>query len=224
MPPYVKHGPMQKILNKPGRTSLDKIATDRREGSLARLRAAADKVFAEQGYFSPTIDDIARVAHVSRPTFYRYFDTKFAAALDLFERESRAADPLWREIGKRDFTRREIVAAWILELFDFYAARRHILRTFIEMGTAEPSFLTHLMRIVPVIISDLGDYIPSFAAARGGDEDAIRQWTRACLLLQQLIDQCAGAAMGFLLVERDLLIEILAESLHSFMNPAESTR
>ena len=215
---------MQKVLNKPSPTGFDRIAADRRENSLGRLRAAADKVFAEQGYLSPTVDDIARTADVSRPTFYRYFDTKFAAALDLFERESSTADALWREIGKRDFTRREIIAAWILELFDFYAARQRIFRTFIEMGMAEPSFLMRLTQIVPAIISDLGDFIPAFAAARGSDEDAIRQWTRACVLLQQLTDQCSVAAMGFLLIERGLLIEILTENLHSFINPSKLAR
>ena len=54
--------------------------TGRREASKqatsAALRAAAMRLFAEQGYDATTVADIASAARVTHRTFYRYFDSK----------------------------------------------------------------------------------------------------------------------------------------------------
>ena len=56
--------------------------TGRREASKqatsAALRAAAMRLFAEQGYDATTVADIAGAARVTHRTFYRYFDSKEA--------------------------------------------------------------------------------------------------------------------------------------------------
>ena len=56
--------------------------TGRREASKqatsAALRAAAVRLFAEQGYDATTVADIASAARVTHRTFYRYFDSKEA--------------------------------------------------------------------------------------------------------------------------------------------------
>lgn len=56
--------------------------TGRREASKqatsAALRAAAMRLFAEQGYDATTVADIASAARVTHRTFYRYFDSKEA--------------------------------------------------------------------------------------------------------------------------------------------------
>ena len=56
--------------------------TGRREASKqatsAALRAAAMRLFAEQGYDATTVADIASAARVTHRTFYRYFDGKEA--------------------------------------------------------------------------------------------------------------------------------------------------
>jgi AcrR family transcriptional regulator len=69
-------------------------APSRREGGKARVRAgllsAARRLFARQGVAGTTMDDIARVAEVSRATAFNYFPSKnlLLAAL-VHEMESR---------------------------------------------------------------------------------------------------------------------------------------
>ncbi len=62
--------------------------TGRREASKqatsAALRAAAMRLFAEQGYDATTVADIAGAARVTHRTFYRYFDSKEALLSDEF--------------------------------------------------------------------------------------------------------------------------------------------
>jgi AcrR family transcriptional regulator len=47
-----------------------------KQATRAALRAAAMRLFAEQGYDATTVADIARAANVTQRTFYRYFDGK----------------------------------------------------------------------------------------------------------------------------------------------------
>jgi AcrR family transcriptional regulator len=47
-----------------------------KQATRAALRAAAMRLFAEQGYDATTVGDIARAANVTQRTFYRYFDGK----------------------------------------------------------------------------------------------------------------------------------------------------
>jgi len=49
-----------------------------KQATSAALRAAAMRLFAEQGYDATTVADIAGAAHVTHRTFYRYFDSKEA--------------------------------------------------------------------------------------------------------------------------------------------------
>lgn len=74
-------------------TSTESIKTSLRERKKARTREAlvevAQRLFAEQGYESTTVEEIALAAEVSRRTFFRYFPSKEAVAFP--ENETRLA-------------------------------------------------------------------------------------------------------------------------------------
>ena len=65
------------------------MAQARRSSEAALLRAAG-RVFAEKGFHSTTIDDIAVAAGVSRPTVYAYTRSKGQLC------SSASARPWWR--------------------------------------------------------------------------------------------------------------------------------
>jgi AcrR family transcriptional regulator len=64
-----------------GGEPLDARRRDQRE----RLLAAAREVFAERGYATASIEEIVSAAHVSRTAFYRFFESKEACLLALFD-------------------------------------------------------------------------------------------------------------------------------------------
>src|SRR6266853_3156193 len=60
-------------------------AREQRNDKRARILDAAVKVFAERGYFSSTVAEIARAAGVADGTIYLYFKSKDDLLLSVFD-------------------------------------------------------------------------------------------------------------------------------------------
>src|SRR3569833_4690305 len=75
-------------------------------GTSAReLDLAALRLFTEQGFHEPTVDQIAEAAGVSRRTFFRYYDAK--------------ADVLWNELDTEIETIRFLFFVFFFFFFVF---------------------------------------------------------------------------------------------------------
>jgi AcrR family transcriptional regulator len=198
---------------------LNEFARQQKEESRRRLVEAAERVFDRAGYIAPSVDDIAQEAGVSRQTFYRHYDGKLAIAMEYFERQNDVSLPLWLKIGELDYTDRAVVTDWITELFDFNEARRLSLRTFVEMGIAEPEFLDRIKVLIPAIVDRLGDTIPPLTATRGTDPAARRRWVNAWLFFYHLREQCSMNATGFMSTDRGHVIDAFADSFLALLSP-----
>src|SRR5262245_10529746 len=67
----------------------------------ALIEAAAARLFAERGYATTRLDDVAAAANVTKPVLYRHFETKKALYLALLERH-RAQLPRFVQPGAPD--------------------------------------------------------------------------------------------------------------------------
>ncbi len=81
----------------------------------ARIVSAAWKLFYEQGYDNTTIDDILESAHVSRGSFYHYFDGKDSLPASLsylfdekYDELSQTMDPDMNPIEKLIYLNHEL--------------------------------------------------------------------------------------------------------------------
>lgn len=196
---------------------LERANEVRREDSLNRLRNAADRIFSERGYIATSIEEIARSAGVSRPTFYRHFSGKFAIALDMFDRESELVAPLWRSLSDRNYRDLAAVTQWVGEIMDFEKSRPALFRIIVELGLAEPAFLERATAIVPGYIVDLAEAIPAFAATQGDDEAAQNRWVEAWLILEEILFQAKAGGIGYAMAARHLVAHHLATRLHRFI-------
>lgn len=196
---------------------LGALARAQKEETHRRLVDAAAEVFETQGYIAPSIDDIARQAGVSRQTFYRHFDGKLAIATEYFLVRRANSLPYWRlidEVAARDPV---AVEAWLGVLFDSFHEQRHVLRAIIEMSMIEPSFKTQVRDLVSEVIETLARRIPAFAGTGGKSRMARERWTDAWLLIEQVMEQLNGLAMGIIPVEREFLLPALARQFVHFV-------
>lgn len=148
--------------------------TKRGEQTKAKLLAAAETVFAEQGYQAASISRITERAHVAQGTFYLYFSSK----LDLFE---QLVEDLNRRVRKamsdgaaRGSNRAEAEREGFREFFAFTAEHPALYRVVREAEYVAPGAMrSHYERIVDgyrdgltraKATGEIGDIDPEVAA------------------------------------------------------------
>ena len=160
-----------------------------------QILEAAARVFAEKGFHSATIRDIARQAGIADGTIYNYFENKTALLLGIFGLMTDTAraqvDPA--EIARlelRDFIRlfleRPLVA--------FKADNFELFRVIVSevMTNAELRGLFHERVLGPMLSAGEG-YFAQRAAGRGSSPERVQLQVRAAsslilgLLLQRII-------------------------------------
>ena len=98
---------------------------------LAAILAAAEHVFAEQGYFHARMDAIAERAELAKGTLYYYFKSKDEIYVHLLERETRKIhEEIRRRITGRE-TFLEILEMWIEFYLDYFEKNQGFLRMFL---------------------------------------------------------------------------------------------
>ena len=182
-----------------------------------RLIEAAGQVFERMSYSSASIDDIAQAAGVSRQTFYRHFDGKVSVGLAFYQERRAQLTAVWRDIGGEDASDIAMVRRWLARMFAYHRTARASIRIFIEMGIVEPAFFEQAKALVRDLIGLLAERVPAFAGSgRTGREDQ-RYQVEAWLLIFQIVDQCSNAAMDFLTLDLDCLIDVLAADFTNFV-------
>jgi AcrR family transcriptional regulator len=119
---------------------------DRAKRSYEALLDAAEKLFARDGFDSVGTPEIAAEAGVSVGTFYRYFDDKKQAYLEIVRRYllnayHRTLDRLTPErfVGK---ARHETIDETLGILFEYVSLHPKLNRVFMEMSLRDPEVAT----------------------------------------------------------------------------------
>lgn len=89
----------------------------RAQRTIARILDATRDVFLTRGYSGTTIDEISRIAEVSRASFYTYFPSKREVLLAIGARSAAAGEALLERLPAY-VARRSGIATWVAEHFD----------------------------------------------------------------------------------------------------------
>ncbi|HMG42877.1 MAG TPA: TetR/AcrR family transcriptional regulator [Acidimicrobiales bacterium] len=92
-----------------------------------RIIDAAAAAFAENGYADTSIDDIVKVADISRGTFYLHFKNRSEVLAEVFQRgHLDLAIALVERLGEETLTV-EALTAWIGRYLDLYTETKDVL-------------------------------------------------------------------------------------------------
>ncbi|OCC25244.1 hypothetical protein MB02_00740 [Croceicoccus estronivorus] len=181
-----------------------------------RILEAAKTTFSRLGYEAVTVDDIAREAGISRPSFYVYFPSKFSAAEALADtvgifilKDFDDLAALGPEASEAD------LAEWVQRRFSVMLEQGEYMRIFRHVAAAEPSFSARTRARYAAEFARLGIVYPAFrrAAASPDGEDALR----AHMLLSQL-DQISMDLIAGWAADSRTIARILASQLAQFLN------
>lgn len=90
------------------------------------ILTTAERLLEDRPYADISVDDLAKGAGISRPTFYFYFPSKDAVLLTLFERVIREADTALEAVATRTTDGRNVWRPGIKVFFDTFGAHRGV--------------------------------------------------------------------------------------------------
>ena len=127
----------------------------------------AERLLAERPLSELSVDDLARGAGISRPTFYFYFPSKDAVVLTLIDRmiaeaESRKGDPL----GALDRDAREVCRESLSVFFEGLSAHRSVILAGAELRASNPEARELWAQVMDGWVADTAAII-EFERARG---------------------------------------------------------
>lgn len=206
--------------------------TDERtlETRLAIVHAARE-VMLQNGYVAARVEDIIKVAGISRPTFYRHFKDKFDVAKAYHALSRHEISGPWTRIAEIDFTDPQALRDWLVSLLETFVQMRDELIVWAEMSSVEPDYLLRMPRQMPELIAQLAQRIPAFAKAQtqapsgglgGKVVDPGQLWVEAYLLLEQIIYSFTSMAIGRQHpISREMIIGHFADRLLAFIKADE---
>jgi AcrR family transcriptional regulator len=166
-----------------------------KQKSRESILQAAKAVLAEKSYAAMAIEDVTARANVSRATFYKYFDSKFAIGRALHAefapRLSAVYDILMSYV---DPTEAELVD-WIKQVVELYRQEKDLIVTFAHMLATEPAFHPIMIGIIRETELRWAKRIPAFRLPASDAPEAMRARIESRLLLRQLNDFCYEVAI-----------------------------
>jgi AcrR family transcriptional regulator len=188
-------------------TLAQEVRTDT-PATAARILDAAFEAVARFGLSRLTVDDVARLAGVSRQTVYRYFDSKDAVILALVAREEEALLAGVRAAHERSRTLREAIRRSVL--FCLRATREHPLLD--RLLASEPEVL------LPYLTIRAGGLLDR--ARRTLEELVIERWDVRPELVHRTADLAVRSIVSYTLTPTDEPPERIAEEIAEIMSSA----
>ena len=166
-----------------------------KQRSRENILQAAKEIFAEKSYATAAIEDVIARANVSRATFYKYFDSKFALGRELHAEFSPRLAAVFDQLLTFDNPTEQDLVDWIGRLVNLYRAEKNQIVTSAHMLAIEPAFHPIMIDIIRDIEQRWAQRIPAFRISGSNAPESMRAQIESRLLLRQLNDYCYEVAI-----------------------------
>ena len=166
-----------------------------KQKSRESILQAARAVLAEKSYAAMAIEDVIARANVSRATFYKHFDSKFAIGRELHKEFAPRLSAVYDVLLAHDDPTEAELVDWVRQLVELYRQERDLIVTFAHMLATEPAFHPIMIDIIRETELRWAKRIPAFRLPASGAPEAMRAHIESRLLLRQLNDFCYEVAI-----------------------------
>ena len=188
-----------------------------KQDSRQRILDAAKTVLADMPYALMAVEDVIAEAQVSRTTFYRHFDSKFAIFKELHRPFLEQLFEVYDGLGRHPDPTVAQMADWVRAFLDFYRREIILVRAYWNIYSIEPEFNPIAETITEAICRRLADTLPAFRRSLSDDEKGMAARIEARLLLQEINNFAIEAVVRGWDLDTDMAIGILARRIHGFL-------
>ncbi|MCJ2180302.1 TetR/AcrR family transcriptional regulator [Novosphingobium album (ex Hu et al. 2023)] len=202
-------------------TTSRKASRPKVKPTIARIRAAARKVFYAKGFFPASVEEIAEKAGVSRATVYLYYRSKDEMLLDLMRQDLEYQLEIYAELVTVKRISLAAVRKWLLRLRGEQEERRNSLNLFwaganLQTDIRDPVFQHH-----DNIIATLGRRFAGFDLDALPRDQRELQRTKCHMMLFMIEGTTVQILEGGPGPSVKVAIEQLARSLLYFLDHGE---
>ena len=187
-----------------------------KQDSRLRILEAAKTVLADLPYALMAVEDVIAAAQVSRTTFYRHFDSKFAIFKDLHRPFLAALYDVYDGLGRHPDPTVEQIGDWVRSFLEFYRSEIILVRAYWNIYSIEPDFNPIAENITETICRRLAASLPAFSRSVAGD--SMRARIEAHLLLQDVNNFGIEAVVRGWDLDTEMAIAILARRIRAFLS------
>ncbi len=166
-----------------------------KQDSRQRILQAAREVLSEIPYAAMRVEDVIARAGISRATFYKHFDGKFAIGRALHAAFAPRLYAHYDVLLEYDDPTEAQLIDWVERLVGLYRAERDLMVAFAHMLAIEPEFHPIMINIIRETEERWAERIPAFRVPGSNAPDAMRARIESRLLLRQLNDFCYEVAI-----------------------------
>ncbi len=157
-----------------------------KQDSRARILEAAKKVLSERAYPLMAVEDVIAEAQVSRTTFYRHFESKFAIFSELHKPFIESLYKVYEGLGLCNDPSIEQICEWLSSFLDFYRSEKILVQAYQHIYSIEPDFYPVAEGLITNIFRRLAVNLSAFRKCLGDDEEAMTAKIEAHILLQDI--------------------------------------
>jgi len=189
-----------------------------KQNSRDKIIQAAKDVLAETSYAMMAVEDVISRAGVSRATFYRHFDSKFAIGKELHSQFVPSLNAIYDEVLVHvDPTEAQLID-WIERVVDFYRREKVLIVAFSHMSTIEPEFHPIMVQLVEANEQRWGQHLRAFKVPFEDSPLATAAKIESRLLQRQLNDFCFEVAIFDWDIDIKEGCRIVAHHFRSFLD------
>lgn len=175
-------------------------------------------MLADLPYALMAVEDVIAAAQVSRTTFYRHFDGKFAIFKELHQPFLAALYDVYDGLGRHPDPTVEQIGDWVRAFLDFYRSEIILVRAYWNIYSIEPDFNPIAETITQTICRRLAATLLAFRHSVAGGADAMPAKIEAHLLLQDINNFGIEAVIRGWDLDTDMAIAILARRIRAFLS------
>lgn len=137
---------------------------------------AGREVFATRGFETPRIEDVSRVAGISRAAFYLHYKSREELMYTVFEREVRWQLRRYRSLTPAVLKSRRKFREWAEQFIASFRTERQYMLIIYRALSNDPTLLSLIFRERDRTVRSIGRRIPAFRLVRDdGTPDPERQ-------------------------------------------------
>jgi len=186
-----------------------------KQDSRQRILDAAKTVLADMPYALMAVEDVIAEAQVSRTTFYRHFDSKFAIFKELYPPFLAALYEVYDGLGRHSDPSLAQIADWLRTFLAFYRDEIILVRAYWNIYSIEPEFNPIAETTTEEICRRLAETLPAFRRSLAVDAMAAR--IEARLLLQDVHSFGIESTVRGWDLDTEMATGILARRIYAFL-------